>query len=81
MPPEHGDSIEASEPRDALHIAIAAVDEIQYLATLNFKHIAAASMRIRAERGSGVAEWAESRSNVNTRRSLIAVVRSTWNNW
>ncbi|MGM0485432.1 MAG: type II toxin-antitoxin system VapC family toxin [Planctomycetota bacterium] len=39
----HG--IPASEPRDALHIAIAAVNGVQYLVTLNFTHIANAETR------------------------------------
>lgn len=77
MPPEHGSSIEAPEPHDALHIAIAAVNGIQCLATLNFTLIAAASMRIRAERDNETAERGDSGNDVNTRRSLIAVVRST----
>lgn len=33
-------SIPASQPRDAFHIAIAAVNGVQYLVTWNFKHIA-----------------------------------------
>ena len=44
---EHG--IPASEPRDALHIAIAAVNGIQYLVTLNFTHIANAETRATIE--------------------------------
>lgn len=39
----HG--IPSSEPRDALHVAIAAVNGIQYLVTLNFTHIANAETR------------------------------------
>ena len=39
----HG--IPPSEPRDALHIAIAAVNGIQYLLTWNFRHIANAATR------------------------------------
>ncbi len=39
----HG--IPESEPRDALHIAIAAVNGIQFLVTLNFTHIANAETR------------------------------------
>ena len=35
----------ATEPRDALHIAIAAVNGIQFLVTLNFTHIANAETR------------------------------------
>jgi predicted nucleic acid-binding protein len=33
-------AIPASQPRDAFHIAIAAVNGVQYLVTCNFKHIA-----------------------------------------
>ena len=33
-------AIPASQPRDAFHIAIAAVHGVQYLVTWNFKHIA-----------------------------------------
>ncbi len=40
---QHG--IPATEPRDALHIAIAAVNGIQFLITLNFTHIANAETR------------------------------------
>lgn len=32
-------SVPQSEPRDALHIALAAINGIDYLATWNFKHI------------------------------------------
>jgi predicted nucleic acid-binding protein len=38
-------AIPASEPRDAFHIAIAAVNGINYLLTWNFRHIANASLR------------------------------------
>jgi len=38
-------AIPASEPRDALHIGIAAAHGIQYLVTWNFKHIANATLR------------------------------------
>lgn len=38
-------AIPASEPRDALHIGIAAVHGVQYLVTWNFKHIANATLR------------------------------------
>jgi len=38
-------AVPASEPRDALHIAIAAVHRVNYLLTWNFKHIANAVMR------------------------------------
>jgi predicted nucleic acid-binding protein len=43
----HG--IPASEPRDALHIAIATVNGIEYLVTLNFTHIANAETRATIE--------------------------------
>ena len=42
-------AIPPSEPRDAFHIAIAAVNGVQYLVTWNFKHIANATMRGRIE--------------------------------
>lgn len=42
-------AVPQSEPRDALHIAIAAVNGVQYLVTWNFKHIANAAMRGRIE--------------------------------
>lgn len=45
-----GMALPASEPRDAFHIAIAAVNGVQYLLTWNFKHIANASLRSRIER-------------------------------
>jgi len=32
-------AVPASEPRDALHISIAAVNGVQFIATWNFKHI------------------------------------------
>jgi hypothetical protein len=32
-------AVPASEPRDALHIAIAAANGVQFIATWNFKHI------------------------------------------
>ncbi|MCS7471625.1 type II toxin-antitoxin system VapC family toxin [Stieleria sp. ICT_E10.1] len=40
-------AIPESEPRDALHIGIAAVHGVQYLVTWNFKHIANATLRDR----------------------------------
>jgi hypothetical protein len=40
-------AIPASEPRDALHIGIAAAHGVQYLVTWNFKHIANATLRDR----------------------------------
>ncbi len=44
-----GKAVPASEPRDAFHIAIAAVNGVNYLLTWNFKHIANASLRYRIE--------------------------------
>ena len=44
-----GKAIPASEPRDAFHIAISAVNGIRYLMTWNFRHIANASLRGRIE--------------------------------
>ena len=44
-----GRAVPASEPRDAMHIAIAAVNGVNYLLTWNFKHIANASLRGRIE--------------------------------
>ena len=44
-----GHAVPASEPRDALHIAISAVNGVNYLLTWNFKHIANASVRGRIE--------------------------------
>lgn len=40
-----GHAIPATEPRDAIHISLAAVHGIEYLATWNFKHIANATTR------------------------------------
>lgn len=40
-----GHAIPRSEPRDALHVAIATVHGIEYLVTWNFKHIANATLR------------------------------------
>ena len=40
-----GDGVPATEPRDALHISIAAVNGIEYLVTWNFRHIANAETR------------------------------------
>ena len=41
--------IPATEPRDALHISLAANNGIQYLVTLNFTHIANAETRLLIE--------------------------------
>jgi len=38
-------AVPISEPRDAFHIALAAVHGVQYLVTWNFKHIANATRR------------------------------------
>jgi len=49
-------AVPASEPRDAFHIAVAAVNGVDYLLTWNCKHIANATLRSRIEkvcRGSG----------------------------
>jgi predicted nucleic acid-binding protein len=44
-----GKAVPASEPRDAFHIAIAAVHGVNYLLTWNYKHIANATLRTRIE--------------------------------
>lgn len=44
-----GNAIPESEPRDAVHIAIAAVNGIDYLVTWNFKHIANPTTRFAIE--------------------------------
>jgi hypothetical protein len=43
-------AVPASEPRDAFHIAVAAVNGIDYSLTWNCKHIANASLRSRIEK-------------------------------
>ena len=43
-------AVPASEPRDAFHIAIAAVNGVDYLLTWNCKHIANATLRGRIEK-------------------------------
>jgi len=43
-------AVPASEPRDAFHIAVAAVNGVDYLLTWNCKHIANATLRGRIER-------------------------------
>src|SRR5690242_2012211 len=51
-----GHAIPPSEPRDALHVAMAAVHGVQYLVIWNFKHIANATLRTRINeicRGNG----------------------------
>jgi predicted nucleic acid-binding protein len=45
-----GHAVPAIYPEDALHIAIAAVNGIEYLVTWNFRHIANASVRSSIER-------------------------------
>jgi len=42
-------AVPPSEPRDAVHIAIAAVNGVKYLLTWNFKHIANVTLRDRIE--------------------------------
>lgn len=42
-------AVPASEPRDAYHIAIAAVNGVRYLVTWNCRHIANAAMRDQIE--------------------------------
>jgi predicted nucleic acid-binding protein len=42
-----GRAVPSTEPEDALHIALAVVNGIEYLVTWNFKHIANAAMRSR----------------------------------
>ena len=42
-------AIPATEPRDALHISLAAVNGIEYLVTWNFRHIANATTRYQIE--------------------------------
>jgi len=42
-------AVPRTEPRDALHIGIAAVHRVQYLLTWNFKHIANAALRHQIE--------------------------------
>jgi hypothetical protein len=49
-------AVPASQPRDAFHIAIAAVNGVQYLVTWNFKHIANPTLQNRIAavcRGNG----------------------------
>jgi len=41
-----GHAVPGSEPRDAAHISLAAVNGIQYLLTWNFKHIANPATRV-----------------------------------
>ncbi len=43
-------AVPATEPRDALHIAVAAVNGIEYLVSWNFKHIVNPNTRARIER-------------------------------
>jgi hypothetical protein len=51
-------AVPPSEPRDALHIAVAAVQRVQYLVTWNFKHIANATMRTKIEQACRDAGYA-----------------------
>jgi predicted nucleic acid-binding protein len=43
-------AVPATEPEDALHIALAAVNGVEYLVTWNFKHIANAAVRSKIEK-------------------------------
>ncbi len=45
-----GHAVPESHPEDALHIALAVVNGIQYLMTWNFRHIANAAVRSTIER-------------------------------
>ena len=45
-----GKAIPSSEPRDAFHVAISAVNGVEYLLTWNFKHIANAMLRGKIEK-------------------------------
>lgn len=42
-------AISKTEPRDAIHIALAASNGLKYLLTWNFKHIANATLRFKIE--------------------------------
>jgi hypothetical protein len=42
-------AVPATEPEDAIHIAIAVVNRIEYLVTWNFRHIANATMRTKID--------------------------------
>lgn len=50
-------ALPASEPEDALHIALAVVNALDYLVTWNFKHIANAAMRTKIYGVCGVAGY------------------------
>lgn len=45
-----GHAVPETQPEDALHVALAAVNGIEYLVTWNFRHIANASVRSAIER-------------------------------
>ena len=45
----HANAIPKTEPRDAMHIALAASNGLKYMLTWNFKHIANAALRSRIE--------------------------------
>jgi predicted nucleic acid-binding protein len=45
-----GHAVPASQPNDAVHIALAAVHAVQYLVSWNFRHIVNASLRPAIER-------------------------------
>lgn len=50
-------AVPVSEPRDALHISIAAASGVEYLLTWNFKHIANATTRDLIEQTCRDAGW------------------------
>ena len=45
-----GHAVPASQPNDAVHIALAAVHRVQYLVSWNFRHIVNAALRPAIER-------------------------------
>ena len=46
----HGHAVPATQPNDAVHIAVAAVHRVQYLVSWNFRHIVNAAIRPAIER-------------------------------
>ncbi len=50
-----GGAVPSTEPEDALHIALAVVNGIEYLVTWNFRHIANAAIRSKID-GVSIAE-------------------------
>ena len=53
-----GGAVPSTEPEDALHIALAVVNGVEFLVTWNFKHIANAAMRSKIQ-GVCIAEGYE----------------------